>query len=593
MAKTRKSWDIGNTTIRNPNRIERALAAFYDEGFSGNVESKDRQEKLIDKFDELGILDYGELKKEDKELNGRKWRSAFYQLGFITGNDYLINGKTLTSTEVLKGLGLGEDHEYSITPAGRKLIEVSKNQVVPEIEEIYLRQFLCYQLPNALEPKFDQTKKFKPFVLFLQVLFKLRQEGLDGLNKLETEIFIQYFFDQIANIVDQIVSEIKKFRNLTEGKPPKERIPVIKDYLKKRYDEVELNVESRSLRDYADTTFRYFYLSGLLTRIGDRITIRSNKIDFVSELLNSEPVFVFSNDPMKYFYYFYTNSYPLPTDNKEFALKEVKLLAGVIKDKKNLLLSEAEALTTEKELSEINATRYRLVEYHNWEREEDFANEQQTEEAVKDIISYLKVLNNETVADAPTIDDKPAYLEWAVWRSFLSIDKIVGEIHKTRRFPIDEDFLPRNTAPGHGSDLIFEFESYVLVVEVTLTISHRQMAVESEPVRRHTVQYKQEFPNKDVYCLFIAPSVDNNVVETFRIGVWYKLDEEEFVNIVPMSLSDFIGAISTLLHKKFHNDDFRNLLDRCLTTRNVRAPQWKKSISKEVNEWTKRIVAAK
>ena len=138
---------------------------------------------------------------------------------------------------------------------------------------------------------------------------------------------------------------------------------------------------------------------------------------------------------------------------------------------------------------------------------------------------------------------------------------------------------------------MFEFQSYVLVVEVTLTVSHRQMAVESEPVRRHTVQYKERYPNKDVYCLFIAPSIDNNVAETFRIGVWYNSDDEQFVDIIPMNLSDFISAFETLAQSKFKNTDFRNLLDRCLVSRNVRAPQWKKSITKEVTEWKKRILA--
>ena len=131
----------------------------------------------------------------------------------------------------------------------------------------------------------------------------------------------------------------------------------------------------------------------------------------------------------------------------------------------------------------------------------------------------------------------------------------------------------------------------VLVVEVTLTTSHRQMAVESEPVRRHTVQYKELFPNKDVYCLFIAPSVDNNVAETFRIGVWYKQDIEEFVDIIPMNLSDFINTIDTLLHKKFRNVDFLSLLYKCLASRNVRAPHWKQTISQEVDKWKRKFIA--
>lgn len=272
-------------------------------------------------------------------------------------------------------------------------------------------------------------------------------------------------------------------------------------------------------------------------------------------------------------------------------MNEIVFLREGIRDIQNLLLQRANTLTAESPINEIQQVRYELIEYNNWEREEDFANEQQSEAALKDIIAYLKVLNNEPVENSPDIDDRPAFLEWAVWRCFLAIDQIVSPIHETRRFPIDQDFMPRNTAPGGGSDLIFEFDSYVLVVEVTLTTSHRQMAVESEPVRRHTVQYKELYPNKEVYCLFIAPSVDNNVAETFRIGVWYKLDAEEFVNIIPMNLSDFINAIDTLLHKKFRNTDFLSLLDKCLASRNVRAPQWKQSISQEVVKWKRKMIA--
>ena len=265
-----------------------------------------------------------------------------------------------------------------------------------------------------------------------------------------------------------------------------------------------------------------------------------------------------------------------------------------LKIKSRILITsykKANSLSNKSDFSEIQKIRYELIEYINWGLEHQYANEQQSDASILNILDYLKILNGDSVTVVHEIDDRPAYLEWAVWRSFLAINEIVGPVHKTRRFPLDQDFLPRNTAPGGGSDLIFEFESYVLVVEVTLTTSHRQMAVESEPVRRHTVQYKESYPEKDVYCLFIAPSVDNNVAETFRIGVWYKLDDEEFVNIIPMSLNDYINTFETLREKRFKNGDLRSLLDRCLASRNVRAPQWKQSISKEVTEWKKRFVA--
>ena len=234
---------------------------------------------------------------------------------------------------------------------------------------------------------------------------------------------------------------------------------------------------------------------------------------------------------------------------------------------------------------EIQRLRYDLIEYNLHERESDYAVQQQSQPEIEETLIYLRVLNNERIENAPFIDDKPAYFEWAVWRSFLAINNIVNPVHETRRFPIDQDFKPRNTAPGGGSDLIFEFEHYVLVVEVTLTTSHRQMAVESEPVRRHTVQYKELFPHKEVYCLFIAPSVDNNIVENFRIGVWYKNDDEVFINIIPMTLADFINTIEKLRNNRYNNMDFLMLLSRCLNFRNHRAPLWKSNITQEVLRW--------
>ncbi len=509
-------------------------------------------------------------------------------MGFISFERYNIDGNRLTTEELFQQINSPTiTAAYQLTEAGRKLILAN---TVPEIEDIYTRQYACYELPNSLETGFPEGR-LKPFILFLQVLKLLQDAGMDGLNKFETGLFIQKFRNHTETLPQEIFTEISEYRNgINRCANAREVKALRQQYLDSLGEFAEINPLS-VVRDYADTTFRYFNLSGLFTRISETIVIRANKRDFVTHLLESEPVFYFNTQPLNYFEKFYKNSYIIPTDIPEIALHEIAFLREGIRDRQNLLLQRANALTAESPINEIQQVRYELIEYNNWEREEDFANEQQSEAAVNDIIAYLKVLNNEPVENSPEIDDRPAFLEWAVWRSFLAIDEIVSPIHETRRFPLDQDFMPRNTAPGGGSDLIFEFDSYVLVVEVTLTTSHRQMAVESEPVRRHTVQYKELYPNKEVYCLFIAPSVDNNVAETFRIGVWYKLDAEEFVNIIPMNLSDFINAIDTLLHKKFRNADFLNLLDKCLASRNVRAPQWKQSISQEVVKWKRKMIS--
>jgi hypothetical protein len=148
--------------------------------------------------------------------------------------------------------------------------------------------------------------------------------------------------------------------------------------------------------------------------------------------------------------------------------------------------------------------------------------------------------------------------------------------------------MPRHPAPGGGADMIFEFEDFILAVEVTLTSSSRQLSAEGEPVRRHVAQLK-EGTNKEVYCLFIAPTIDNNTAETFRIGVWYRGEVEDYLNIVPLTLSQFIAIIELLLSNKYRPDQLQLLLDKCLSYRNVRAPEWKRIINTTTNVWIERF----
>src|SRR5699024_8828508 len=157
-----------------------------------------------------------------------------------------------------------------------------------------------------------------------------------------------------------------------------------------------------------------------------------------------------------------------------------------------------------------------------------------------------------------------------------------------RRFKVDQDFLPMGCAPGGGPDLIFEFEDYVLVVEVTLTTSSRQEAAEGEPVRRHVAKEKAkiaEATGKPVYGLFMARSIDNNTAETFRVGVWYTGDEPDFINIVPITLKQFILMMENYMTRRYDNKVFRIVMDTCLILRNANAPALKIEIEKVVDEF--------
>ncbi len=182
--------------------------------------------------------------------------------------------------------------------------------------------------------------------------------------------------------------------------------------------------------------------------------------------------------------------------------------------------------------------------------------------------------------------ERPAYLEWTLWRAFLAINSLVNKPYEARHFKIDRDFLPVGHAPGGRPDMFFEFTDFVLVVEVTLTASSRQEAAEGEPVRRHVADYvvRHRDSGKDVYGLFVANSIDSNTAATFAIGQWYLRDDTRLdLLIVPLALEQFAElfragfAVSAL-----NPEAMKNVLISALARSNSPAPQWKLEIAREV-----------
>src|SRR5690606_14120869 len=207
----------------------------------------------------------------------------------------------------------------------------------------------------------------------------------------------------------------------------------------------------------------------------------------------------------------------------------------------------------------------------------------------KEILSYLRALTQITRNGGGLIPqgEAPAYLEWALWRAFLAINSLENKPWEARRFRVDQEFLPVGTAPGGGPDMIFEFDSFVVVTEVTLTTSSRQEAAEGEPVRRHVAQLVDHYAalGKRVYGLFVANKVDTNTAETYRIGVWYRSDDSRMaLDIVPLTLAQF----ADLFEAGFMGDnklDYRKVeevIRNCLVESRSEAPEWKRRIDEQI-----------
>lgn len=577
-------WHFGNTTVRNPLRIREGLTVLEGSPLNGNIIGKSQERLFADELERANVV---ELKNKQRDYSdmGRKWRSCLSQLGFIThkfkGNlkpdekdPSILDVVSKTTNLGLTGL------PYQITPSGYRLINAVTLQ---EQQECMLRTLLAYELPSIIE-RDNGSIGFKPFVFILQVLKKLSTlEKPLGLSTVDMSI-VQTYRDH--NSVDEAVEQILAFRTHREsvsGRVAKKKVD--NDKLKELALSTSILFETFST--YADVNFRYPRLTGLVSYKGKRLVLSDKKLPVIDSILAKGPSIIGIGKQVEYLSQLWVGA-ELPTDNESTVREEIIRFRQLILES-GVPEDAIPQIPETQDIADLNQIRIRLEVIYQHELEKNYASEQGQEEQVKEIIAYLKLIDKQPIDTEIydlDIDDAPAYLEWATWRAFLAINHLVNPPHEARRFRVDQDFFPMGCAPGNGPDLIFEFENYVLVVEVTLTTSSRQEAAEGEPVRRHVAREKAKVAaasGKPVYGLFLARLIDNNTAETFRIGVWYQGDEPDFIDIVPITLKQFILMMEKYLTTRYNNDEFRHMLSSCLIPRNAHAPAWKKEIQKVVD----------
>ena len=577
-------WNLGTTTVRNPTRIREGLTLFSNE-FAGNVRG-DQEALFWRRLNETGIVDDANVEagldyipKPNDGFGGRKWRATFKKLGFISGDSFKRFPAAAVRLQDLVNENLGlTGIPYEVTPIGRRLIAATTPGA---IQDIFLRQLLRLEITSPVEEEANDFQ-VKPLVLMLQVLNALEEQSEKGLNREEIAAFVQtaHYHDDLPARVADIIAH-RQARELVTGRVAKSRF----DARARNEAGVSAGVQGDSLRDYADTTFRYLRLSGLFTTEGKRLKLRPERRVAINTILATEPQFIAQANPKQYLIQFYKGG-TIPTDDSNTALAIIQRYADLLTQ----LAVEPKVQVIdleEKSDHEIEAARHEIQEQYKVEREREYVHSHSTNDAIiKDTLEYLKRLGGDREAEAE-IDDEPSFLEWATWRGLLVFNSLRGEPSKTRNFQIDEDMQPVGTAPGGRPDIVMSYPDFLLVTEVTMMRGSRQEAAEGEPVRRHVSDIStKNTDEREVYGLFVAPAIDLNTIETFRVGTWYKSGIKRQLNIVPINLDFYTRMISSMIEKRRTPTELRQLLDECLANRHHEAPQWLEAIENKVETWT-------
>lgn len=562
-------WLVGNTGLRNPNRIQDGFKVFAGSPFVGNLHGKDNEIGFMSLLNEKGIIQ-NEEGKDESGSHARKWRLMFAKNGSIYPQIKKKDGKQVD-------LGPVDD----ITPFGRMFL---KADTYAAVQECYLRAMSVEQFPMP-----DGKRYFSPLRWLLAIMLELeKRTGSSELSRIEFALWGHTTNPSynLSEVVDHIL-DLRGRRSVAPAKRTFDRKEIAERG--KCYDK-----KSDNFLDYSDMNMRYLRISGVLQRKGRGLIIVPAKHVLAEKLAKSTA----SEEVLIEQYEILCKGAPLPTDDITIARTILDDLIKQMKERHIVFDISDLPLTTP---TEVNIARQRLESILAQTDEIQYAADQCNQ--WKEISDYMELLikgGGKTVYDEDSAievpkDETPVYLEWTLWRAALAIDHMLNKPYEVRGFKLDSDFMPVSTAGGGRGDLYCEFNDFTILTEVTMSTSSRQEAMEGEPVRRHVSDAVLKY-NKPVYGMFIAIKIDTNTAETFRHGIWYaKGDVKQRLDIVPLTLEQFKSYFVAMFEKQQAKPEhLRDLILECETKRDIlNAPDWKQYINAVVMQREQEIRAKK
>lgn len=387
----------------------------------------------------------------------------------------------------------------SLTDAGEKLINSRYTN------EIFLRQLLKFQIPSPFHVPSENAANFwvKPYLEIFRLIRYFGSLKFDELWLFGMQLVDYHNFDLIVKKIEDF--RIAKAKNTDNYK--KFRMEYLYSELKKIYSKEIirgnintrestdnsltnfLRTKGRNMRDYADACLRYIRATGMITISKGRSLSISNEyfadVDYFLANVNRSPCFV--DDEYNYTKKLYNSSIPkLLTDDKDLLIRKIEKEFDVEVDKCTEVLDLKELF--------IDKTT---------QRRDEIISRQISE--IKDYAFYDDIQQSyNTLSESY---DPSLILEWNTWRAMTMLDG--GNIKGNLKF--DDSGNPLSTAQGNMADIVCDYGSFDLIVEVTMASGAKQFEMEGEPIMRHLGKHRKNV-GKQTYCFFIAPRINENCI---------------------------------------------------------------------------------
>ena len=601
-------WSI-NTTIRNPERLQgflRVLSLLEGEIFDEETQGLYQKELIRHKLF-MPNATPEELKMEYE--NPEPFSDEDAEKIFSLVNDPAMRGRTSASRFNQMGLAIARKKKgpVVITDLGRDFLDDDFSKE----HNFLFNYFVKWQLPNPLENGYADFD-IKPFLATLYVINKVndlegnRKNKRKGISKNEFALFIIPMKKYTE--IDDVCEEIIKYRDFVKESSDEE-MEIFNEMLRKKAKEVfnvvsenEINKKYNNLRDYADSVIRWFRKTQYIIYRGSKryVDISPSRLEQAKQLINTLSL---SSDHYEteeeYMSYLNNKDLPvLPWETNIEDKKEVIInLGDLIKKRQDDIDSnfpnrrQHDFIWKPTFLPSQGLSDLREMEVEFKQHLDTLTNEFTTlkESDLGNLANYITELNSlANLTSTKKKDKAPLCLEWYTSLSLMALDdslEIKPNIVKA------DDGLPLFTAGGGVADIECFYESFNLIVEVTLIKSRAQLQNEVLPISRHFVDMKDKFLDKTCYCLFLAPFVHRDSLNYFYFFINNGFEGHD-LNLIPLTIEQFTNLLNYVLinsnngklinHKKFE-DFFRDTLANLKNENNTR--NWQKVIDDSIVEW--------
>ena len=610
----KKPWSI-TTTLRNPERLRNFLVVLRQlENLKWSPENQKKYQILLIQNRAYGYGSrqfYNGLSREQitlindasQEISFERAKEIFNAKNY---KDPAMRGRQ--SINPLKKIGLVviRDGKVVITALGRLFLKDDF-----DFGEIFLRSFLKWQIPNLASRSFTESSGFaiKPFIGILHLInevnkrwTKLKNDPI-GISKDEFSLFASTLIDYKS--IERQAEKLIEYRISLRSQKDEKNKKKIRNRFRKDFAKTFLGTSKsgevtkllNNLKDYGDNAIRYFRLTRYLHIRGAGFYVdleprRSIEIEKLLATDNAAPL-VFENAD-EYIEYLADIERPvLPWETKPELEKIAENLSrdiqSYISDLKSKAIKipafdfqEIRKLSTEQLKQYIEGLRVHRRKL----QELEIHFESQDISKIQEYINALKNIHRSS-------SKKSIELERL---STLALNALNDALEIKPNYPVGDDNEPTFTAPANKPDIECFYEKFNSVCEVTMLTNRSQWYNEGQPVMRHMRDFEESHTDKVAYCLFIAPRLHQDTVETFWVAIKYGY-KGAMQKIVPLSITEFIRLLESLLEirkqgKRFIHDELLNLYEQILglTDRVTHSEEWIEQIPKAITEWQESIL---